>query len=135
MKYFLDTNILIDFITNREHFGKFALEIFKKSIDGEWQLWTSDNSITTTYYIIEKSVGTKQAKAKIGKLLQYLEIAPVNKPELLSAVTSDFKDYEDGVQYYRALNVQNITGLITRNKKDFKNSAIPILGPEEVLNV
>lgn len=132
MIYFLDTNILLDFISNREPFGKFALEIFKKARSGEWQLWASDNSITTTYYIIEKVIGSVAAKEKVGSLLQFLEIQPVGKPELLAAVSSDFKDYEDAVQYHCALSIERINGIITRNKKDFKKSQIPVYGPEEL---
>jgi len=131
-KYFVDTNIILDFLGNRKPFGKYALQIFNKARIQEWELWTSDNSITTSYYFLEKDHGRNKAKEKIGLLLKYVEIQPVNKLELQTAVVSKFKDFEDAVQHFCALANGEIQGIITRNKKDFKFSQIPIFGPEEV---
>lgn len=132
MKYFLDTNILLDFLGNRKPFGKFALRILNKSRLGEWELWTSDNSITTSYYIISREIGEENARMKIGKLLNYLEIQPVGKTELQTALASKFRDFEDGVQHFCALSIGGIDGFITRNQRDYKHSQIPIYGPEEL---
>lgn len=131
-KYFLDTNILLDFLGNRQPFGKYALQILNKGRLKEWELWTSDNSITTSYYIIGREIGEKDARIKIGKLLNYIEIQPVGKPELQTALISKFKDFEDSVQHFCALSIENIDGLITRNQKDYKHSQIKVYSPEEL---
>lgn len=130
--YFLDSNILLDFLGNRQPFGKYALQILNQARVGAWELWTSDNAIITTYYLIEKELGEKVAKQKIGKLLLYLEIQPASKADLQNALISPFKDFEDGVQHACALAHGGIHGIITRNKRDFKASQIPVLGPEEL---
>jgi len=45
---------------------------------------------------------------------------------------TDFKDFEDGLQYFSAIeNDQDI--IITRNLKDFKNSKIPSMTAEQFL--
>lgn len=132
MKYFLDTNILLDFLGNRQPFGKYALQILNKGRLKEWELWTSDNSITTSYYIIGKEIGEKDARQKLSKLLAYLEIQPVGKSELQAALISNFKDFEDGVQHFTALSIENLDGLITRNQKDFKHSQVKVYSPEEL---
>ena len=132
-RYFLDTNILIDFIANRKPFGQHALALFEKAIEEEWELWTSDNSITTTYYIIEREVGTVVAKEKLAILLKYLEVQPVGKEDLLSALQSGFKDYEDAVQYAAASRITRLTAIVTRNKKDFRGSLLPVLSADELL--
>lgn len=131
-KYFIDTNILLDFIGNRKPFGVFALKIMSGSVQGKWQLWTSDNAITTTYYIIEKEIGSKEAKIKISRLLEYIEIQAVDKRQLKIALSSPFKDFEDAVQHYCACTIEGITGIVTRNKKDFKNSQLKVYSPEEL---
>ncbi len=131
--YFLDTNIILDFLANRKPFSKFALRIFDQGRTKQWELWTSSHSMTTTYYTLERELGHRLAKEKVGKLLQYLSIQPIYKDDLLAALASQFQDYEDGVQHRCALKQGKIDAIITRNQKDFKHSQIPILGPEEII--
>jgi len=45
---------------------------------------------------------------------------------------TDFKDFEDGLQYFSAIeNDQDI--IITRNLKNYKNSKIPAMTAEQFL--
>lgn len=132
-RYFLDTNILLDFLGNRQPFGKYALEILNKSRTKEWELWTSDNSILTSYYIIAKEIGEAESRIKISRLINFLEIQPTQKAHIQQALDSSFKDLEDGVQHFCASSIPGIGGIITRNKKDFKTSQIPVFEPWEVV--
>ena len=43
-----------------------------------------------------------------------------------------FKDFEDGIQYYTALESQ-AGSIITRNLRNFKHSTIPVMSPKEFL--
>ena len=131
--YFLDTNILVDFLANRQPFGKYALEIFNKSLQKEWVLWTSDNSILTSYYILSKEIGPKECRSKISGIINFLEIQSTLKTHIQSALNSEFKDLEDGVQHFCALSIPNLEGIITRNKKDFNYSQVPVFEPWEVI--
>ena len=135
--YFLDTNIILDFLANRQPFGKYAYAIFERSVisDKGWNLWTSSNSITTTYYILEKSLGNIEAKEKIKILLQYISVQVITKENFQVALTSKFVDLEDAVQYFCALSNDKIRGIVTRNVKDFKHSQLPVYPPEEVLSL
>ena len=130
---FFGHNILIDFLGNREPFESFALQIFKKGLAKEWELWTSDNSILTTYYILSKEVGEENARHKITKLITYIEIQFVQKSHIQAALSSQFKDLEDAVQQFCALNIVGLAGIITRNKKDFQLSQISVFEPWEVI--
>ncbi len=130
--YFLDTNVILDFIADRKPFSKYALALFKLALEGSCHLWTSDNVITTVYYIIEKEAGSVFAKEKIGLLLRHIEIQPITKADLLGALSVDFKDYEDGVQHAAALSHGKIDAIITRNIKDFKRSQLPVMSPEQL---
>lgn len=132
-RYFLDTNILLDFLGDRQPFGKFAFEIFNKSRLEEWELWTSDNSVLTSYYIISKEIGEIESRLKISRLINFLEVQPTQKEHIQQALNSEFKDLEDGVQHFCASNISNLDGIITRNKKDFKSSKIPVFEPWEVV--
>ena len=131
--YFLDTNILLDFLGNRKPFGQHALRIFNYGRTKQCHLWTSDNSVLTAYYILEKELGRVAAREKISRLLQYISIQPIHKEDLLAAITSKFKNFEDGTQYFCALRHGKLDAIITRNGKDFKPSQIQVLAPEEVI--
>lgn len=62
-----------------------------------------------------------------------VEILPLDD-KLVELALSDgaFSDFEDGLQYYSALE-NKIDVIITRNKKDFKNAKIPVLTAKEYL--
>lgn len=132
MNLFLDTNVIIDLVANREPFSNWAIRIFKDAKEGKYTLVTSTFSILTCYYIIEKHIGSKKAKRVIKVLLSRIETQDVSKNELLTALTVKIDDYEDAVLHECAKMCNNIDALITRNKKDFKHSIIPILSPEEL---
>ncbi len=48
------------------------------------------------------------------------------------AIHSNFKDFEDAMQYFSAL-ASNCNIIITRNEKDFKNAMIPVMNAESYL--
>ncbi len=62
MNLFIDTNILIDLVANRQPFAKWAFKIFKDQKMGKWQLVTSSNAVLTTFYILEKELGATKAQ-------------------------------------------------------------------------
>jgi len=132
MNLFLDTNILIDIVANRKPFCQWAYEIFKDQKRGKWKLITSSSSILTTYYIIEKELGSNKAKQAIKILLSRLEVQSINKLNLLTGLNINFKDYEDAVQHECAISHKNIKYFVTRNKRDYKNSLIEIVSSEEL---
>ncbi len=132
MNLFLDTNILIDLTANRLPFSKWAIKIFTDSKNGKFRLFTSSASILTTYYIVEKEIGSNQARRILKILLMRLNVQDIGKLELLTALTTYFPDYEDSVQHECAKKCKHIDYIITRNKKDFKNSIISVLSPEEL---
>ena len=60
------------------------------------------------------------------------EILPFYKEIIFTAHHSNFKDLEDGFQYFTAKE-NNINIIITRNQKDFKVDDISILTPKQFL--
>lgn len=134
MNIFLDTDILLDFLGDRRPFSKFALALFKEAENNDLKLYTSANSITTTYYILTKLSTEKNARTLITELIDVLQIIPVDKGILKLAFSSEFKDVEDSVQHYSALASGNIDFIVTRNLRDYRLSLLPVAGPEEMVN-
>jgi len=71
----------------------------------------------------------------IKRLLNFILIPVTTHKDLLLAVKSEFSDFEDGIQYFTSLNVEGLDYIITRNKKDFKHSAIEVVTAEEFINL
>jgi hypothetical protein len=66
----------------------------------------------------------------LNELSKLLGILKVDDDIIKSALASDFKDFEDAIQYYTAQEYKRIDIIITRNIKDYKNSSLPVMTPE-----
>lgn len=71
MRVFIDTNILIDFVVNREGFSEDADKLFALGITGDIKLMTSALSYVTTMYIAHKYEYLEGTKRSV-----YLRVSP-----------------------------------------------------------
>ena len=69
----------------------------------------------------------------MDELSQMTEVADVTKAIIKNSLKSDLKDFEHAIQYNCALSLNKIDFIVTRDTKDFKKSALPIMNPEEAL--
>jgi hypothetical protein len=61
-----------------------------------------------------------------------INILPLNDKITDLALNSEFRDFEDAIQYYTAIeNDQDL--IITRNQQDFKESKIPVMSAGEFI--
>ncbi|WP_294080596.1 type II toxin-antitoxin system VapC family toxin [Proteiniphilum sp. UBA5384] len=65
-KIFLDTNIILDFWGEREGFYDTAAKILTLANKKTVQVYTSSNSIATSYYILSRYKNSKIALEKLG---------------------------------------------------------------------
>ena len=131
-KIFLDTNIVLDFLGEREGFYEPAAKILTLSDQKKIQIYTSPTSISNTFYLLSKFENTKIALDKIRKFKVLCSISVMDDEVVEKAINSDFKDFEDAMQYFSAL-ASNCDLIITRNEKDFKNALIPVMNGESYL--
>src|SRR5689334_14770400 len=131
---FVDTDVILDFLGDRKPFSKSALRLFILAEQKKIILYTSSNSVITAYYLLCKVTTEIHARELIAGLLDIIRIIPVSSKILSQAIKSDFKDFEDAVQHYSALTVDEIQLIITRNIKDYSKSKLPVSGPEMIFN-
>ncbi|TKC03347.1 type II toxin-antitoxin system VapC family toxin [Pedobacter cryotolerans] len=131
-KLFLDVNIVVDFLGEREHFYKSAAKILTLADRKKIKIFTSPTSISTTYYLLTKYENAKIALEKIRRFKLLCSIAVMDDEVIEKAINSDFKDFEDAMQYYSAI-ASNCDLIITRNEKDFKNALIPVMNAESYM--
>ena len=89
-------------------------------------------SFPTLFYLLSKGLRRDRAIRTLEKIRVVFRVAPVDEKVIDLSLASDFEDFEDAVQYYSALHVK-ADCVITRNKADYKDNAIPVLTQEEFL--
>ena len=132
---FLDTNVIIDFLADRKPFSVAAARIFNFAILGKIKLYISAVSYNNIYYILRQSFSNDETIKLLDELSEMTEIADVTKSIIKKSLKSDLKDFEDAIQYNCALSLHKIDFIITRDTKDFKKCALPIMNPEEALRL
>lgn len=131
IKVFADTNIIVDLIADRQPFSKYAIKIFNKAEEKKIKLFTSSHSIATTHYLLKKYIEEKNLRDVLFNLLDYLTVVQVDVDVIKKGLRSKHKDFEDAIQIICASSVEKIDCIITRNVKDFKDSEILVLTPDE----
>lgn len=130
----IDTNIILDLLARRKDFYLGSKRIFSLADNGQIDLFISTLSIANSHYILYKMFKIKKAKEILGKFKVLVNsISLSDKIIELALNDSNFRDFEDGIQFYSAMEAK-CDLIITRNTKDFKNSTIPIMQPVEFLS-
>ena len=133
MKVFIDTNIVLDLLLQRRNFLINAEKIFSLAYKGKIVLYFSAVSFVSVTYYLGKHTN-KDIKAVLEDLCKIVKILPFNQRIIENTLHSNFKDIEDGYQYFTAKE-NNIRFMITRNVKDFLVDDISVVTPEEFLMI
>lgn len=125
---FLDTDVLLDFLLDRQPFNTHAQVIFNLADTGKIELLISALSIANANYILGRFVSNERRSAVLSQLIAFVRICPLSGTEILQAMSLNFKDLEDGIQYATAVN-NKADVIVSRNIHDFKKSLIPVMTP------
>jgi len=87
------------------------------------------------HYLLRQTAKHDKVIEKLKQLLTITEVLIIDKEVLTQALNAKFKDFEDAIQNYAAVKSGAINIIITGNIKDFKNSEIEVLTPEEYLKI
>jgi predicted nucleic acid-binding protein len=130
---FLDTNVLIDFLAGRKPFAEAAGILFTLSLDKKAKLYCSAISYNNIYYILRRTFTHAPAIKLLNDLSGMTEIVSVGENIINQALNSEFSDFEDAIQYYSALSLSILDGIVTRNAKDFSKSQLSVFSSTEAL--
>lgn len=134
VRVLFDNNVVLDVLLEREPHVVPAVKLFALVDNGRIQGSICATTAITIYYIAAKSFAAKRARDEIHALLGLFELAPVDRLVLDSALDIDFTDYEDAV-VHEAARMISADAIVTRDRDDFANSAIPALDPHELLAI
>ena len=129
-KVFLDTNILIDYVTGREHSDD-ASQLLQRGRDGELSLAVSFLTFANIAYILGKKINIYEL---FTDLCRYITILPMDSSQFLSALGQRVHDFEDMLQYQCAKHA-GYDVIVTNNKRDFTEFCdMPLMTAEEFLS-
>lgn len=129
----IDTNVVIDLLAKREEFYNEAAELFSLSDKKEIKLHISSLTFANTNYVLSRQKSAKEARVILRKFKVLVEVLNLDDKIIELALSDEkFSDFEDGLQYYSAIE-NDVDVILTRNKKDFKNSKLPVLTAKEYL--
>lgn len=130
-KILIDTDVILDFFFDRKPDSDNAAIIFslceRKLIEG----FITPVIISNTYYLLKRTARHEKVVDKLKQLFTITKVLKMDGKIAENALNSDFKDFEDALQNYSAVNNGEIEAIITRNVKDFKKSEIGVLTPED----
>lgn len=127
--FVVDTDIIIDLLSQRQPHFHFAALLFTFAEMGKLELYTTPTVIVNTFYVLRKQLGNEEAKLALRKLRLLIHVIDSSELVIDEALNSSFNDFEDAVQYYTAIN-NNIKIILTRNLKDYKNAKVLVQSPE-----
>ena len=132
---FIDTDVVLDFLTGRQPFAMNAAVIFTLSVKRKISAFISPLTFSNCYYVMRKVAKHEKVINKLTDLLDITDISSMNKQTIELALKSDFKDFEDALQNFSATHNDKIDVIITRNLKDFKKSNIPVMTASQFITL
>ena len=134
-KLFVDTNIVIDLLARREPYYRESAALFSLADRKKTEISVSSLTMANTSYVLSRQLTTKKVKEILRKLRLVVNVLPLDDKIIGLALNDEtFSDFEDGLQYFTAIeNEQEI--IITRNLKDYKKSRIPAMTAGQFLNL
>lgn len=131
--YLVDTNVVIDMLLDRED-ADAACAVFDGAERGEYCLHICALSFTTMFYSLRKVLSREDRIMVLSQLKEAMTIAEVDTNVIDMALKSGWRDFEDAVQNFSAVADPQISAIITRNTKDFKNSTLEVIDSLEFLH-
>ena len=129
-KVLIDTDVLMDVFFDRKPFSKYATQVINRCAEKQIEGYTTPVILSNVYYLLSKTAKHDIIIEKIKQLLMIVDIVKIDKNAVVNALNSSFKDFEDALQNFSAVEQGDIKIILTRNIKDFKKSSLAILTPE-----
>lgn len=131
----IDTDVILDFFFDRQPFAENAAKIFSLCELKEIKGFVTPVIISNVYYLLRQTAKHEKVIEKLKLLVSITEILIMDKEVILQALNSNFKDFEDALQNYSAELNKEIDLILTRNMKDFKNSLLAVMTPDNYMKI
>lgn len=126
----IDSDVLLDFFYDRKPFSESASKVLTNCESGVIKGHITPVIVSNCYYLLRKTAKHETVITKLKQLLSFIDVLDMSHRNVLAALDSSFKDFEDALQYHTALQSYAVDVILTRNLKDYKKSIIPVMTPE-----
>ena len=134
MKVMIDTNLVLDLLLNREPFIKGAVKVFEYAEKGQIEAYITANSVTDLVYILRKAYSMEEIKVELQKIFGFIKVLSVTAGDINGALNLNVNDFEDALVMQCSKNA-GMDAIVTRNKKDFRNSPVECFTVEEWISM
>lgn len=129
----LDTDVLLDFFFDRKPYSEHTAKVLSLCESNEIKGFITPVIISNLYYLLRQTSTHERVIDKLSQLVSITETLIVDRTSIIQALNSGFRDFEDALQNFSAESSGNINLIVTRNLKDFKNSSLSVMTPENYL--
>ncbi len=133
MVVLIDTNVLLNYITNREDvYLAQSIKIVGMCAKGKIDGYIAFHSLSTLWYVLRKK-SAKERRENLRDICKIFRIAAASQAEVIDAIEKDsFEDFEDCLQDKCAKEV-GANYIVTVNERDFRDSEVPAVSPADFL--
>jgi predicted nucleic acid-binding protein len=122
----------VDVALERQPYFEASQQVLLLVEQGQIEGYISASTFGDLSFIIRRSRGREWTTDFINWLVTYCQIATVNEAVIRIALTSNFRDFEDAIQYSSAV-VNQLDAIVTRNPQDFPVTTPRIISPNELI--
>ena len=134
MDILVDTNVILNMVFKRTGYEE-AVQMFREIRGRDISAFITASTVTDLFYIIRKEThDTDNTYVIMGDIFKLVGILSVTDEDIQFAFKQKWKDFEDCVQFTTAKNNQ-IDYIITVNHKDYEDSSIAVVLPEEYIEL
>lgn len=95
-KILIDTNVLLDYLLEREPFFEDAKKVISSCTEGNTKGCVAAHSISNMFFILRKDYTAKERREILSNLCTIFDVEGIDKAKLLSGLANEeFSDFED----------------------------------------
>jgi predicted nucleic acid-binding protein len=133
IKVLLNTNVLLDIALERQPFFEDSELVLSLVESRQIKGAISASTVSDLYYVIRKQKKSHALALEfVDEISKICQIATVNRAVIEMALTSNFDDFEDAIQYSTA-QINALDGIVTRNPQDYHLAELRIFTPSALI--
>ena len=135
MVILIDTNVLLDVLQNRKPFLQESGEVIRLCGERTVKGYMALHSVSNIFFVMRKNCSGEQRRLLLKGLLKVVRVGGMEHESVVEALErEEFSDFEDCLQDECAKGI-GADYIITRNIKDFEQSKVPAITPEQFLEI